>query len=160
QSSFRDSLQFLQSNSYAYNLYQFYIDNPDSSKLKYHLDLTNRVDYLAKGNEYRTSTDGRQANFKTQYSQNNGNRLLVNVTYRELTIKDTSLTTTKPEHSLLTRFEYDYTFLKRVFAANTYYQVGSGQELVRDYQFIETRPGQGVYAWYDFNGNEIQENNE
>ncbi|HLP31973.1 MAG TPA: hypothetical protein VK202_00795, partial [Bacteroidia bacterium] len=33
-------------------------------------------------------------------------------------------------------------------------------ELVRDFQYVEVRPGQGLYAWYDFNENEVQENNE
>lgn len=160
ESSFRDSTKFLQSNSYAYNQWQVYLDNPDSARLQFHLDYTNRTDFLVKNNEYTQSTEGKQVNFKTQLNTAKGNRLLVSLIYRELAIRDTSLTKTQPENSLLSRIEYDFRFLKKVFNSNTYYQIGSGQELVRDFQYIETRPGQGVYAWYDFNNNSVQENNE
>jgi hypothetical protein len=160
ESSFRDSTKFLQSNSYAYNQWQVYVDNSDTVKVKFHLDYTSRTDYLTKNNEYTISTDGKQVNFKTQFSTNDRNRLLVSIIYRELAIRDTSVTKTQPENSLLSRIEFDFRFLKKVFNSNTYYQVGSGQELVRDFQYIETRPGQGVYAWYDFNNNSVQENNE
>lgn len=160
ESGFRDSSQFLQASSYAFNQYNAFINNTDTSRFRFRIDLTQRLDYLANNNSFKNSTDAKTGNIKTEWNQQNGNRLLLNVTYREFKIKDTALIKTAPENSLLARVEYEYTFAKRVFSANTYYQVGSGQELVRDFQYVEVRPGQGLYAWYDFNENEVQENNE
>lgn len=160
ESAFRDSTKFLQANSYAFNQYNAFISNKDTSRFRFRVDLTQRLDYLSKFNEFKNSTDAKTGNLSTSWNGNKGNRLLLNVTYREFRIKDTALIKTAPENSLLARAEYDYTFVKRVFAASTYYQVGSGRELVRDFQYVEVRPGQGLYAWYDFNENGIQENNE
>jgi hypothetical protein len=160
ESAFRDSTKFLQANSYAFNQYNAFISNKDTSRFRFKVDLTQRLDYLSSFNEFKNATDARTGNLATSWNGNKGNRLLLNVTYREFRISDSTLVKTAPENSLLARAEYDYTFVKKVFAASTYYQVGSGRELVRDFQYVEVRPGQGLYAWYDFNENGIQENNE
>ena len=50
--------------------------------------------------------------------------------------------------------------IKKVFSANTYFQIGSGNELRKDYQYLEVPAGQGIYIWKDFNDDGKQQLNE
>ena len=157
-----DTNSVLLSNSYGYNIYKVYIDNPVNANLLYHADYTLREDRLPalSGEGFSNSTDGQSVNTSLQRNGNKGSRLLFNFTYRELDIKDAALTSIAPDKSILGRVEYDIRFLKKIFASNTYYQVGTGQEQRREFSYLEVLPGQGVYAWIDYDSNGIQSLNE
>lgn len=160
QSLFRKNSDTILTGSYGFNQYGWYVRNIDTSSLRYKLEYTQRIDLLPTINSLAQSTNGQNINASTEWIQKNGNRLSGNITYREFRISNNTLTTLQPERTILSRIEYDYSFLRRVFVANTYYQVGSGQELRRDYQYVEVLVGQGQYVWKDFNENGKQELNE
>lgn len=160
ESSYRRSADSLERGSFAYNQYTFYLRNTDSTNLRYGIQVAQREDYQPKQNEFNTASLARSVNANLEYTQANLNRLAASFTYRDFEVKDTNFTQLKPERTILSRVEYDYSFLKRVFTANTYYQLGSGQELRRDFQFVEVPPGQGSYVWRDFNKDGIQGLNE
>jgi hypothetical protein len=150
----------LLSGSYRYDQYGAFIRNTDSTALKYRLEYNHRIDYLPRNSEFGQSTVGRSLTGSSDLNQRNGNRLSASFTYREFEIKDTTIIRVQPEKTILARIEYDYSFVKRVFTANTYYQIGSGQELRRDFQYVEVAVGQGQYVWKDFNGNGTQQLDE
>lgn len=160
ESNYRKSSDSLERGSFAYNQLTFYTRNTDSTNLRYGIQYAQREDYQPKQNEYNTASLARSVNANLEYTQRNFNRLSANFTYRNFEVKDTLFTNLKPEQTVLSRIEYDYSFLRRVFTANTYYQLGSGQELRRDFQFIEVPTGQGVYVWRDFNKDGVQGLNE
>lgn len=161
ESNFRLSSDTLLSGSYAYQQYGMYVRSKDSiTNLRYRLEYSQREDYLPRNTEFISATSGRNITGTGEWFQKNGNRLGLNFTYRELIVKDSLITAIQPEQTILTRLEYDYSFLKRVFSANTYYQIGSGQELRRDFQYIEVPVGQGIYIWKDFNGDGVRQLNE
>lgn len=151
KSSFFNQSDTLLTGSYAYNQYSVFIMNADTARIKFKTSYTERADFLPRGTAFATSTVGKTFNTNADWMQKNGNRLSAGFTLRELVIKDTTITALKPEQTALARLEYDYAFLKRVFTANTYYQIGKGQELRRDFQYIEVLVGQGQYVWRDFN---------
>jgi hypothetical protein len=159
-SSFKWNGDTLLPTSFAFTQYAVYLKNADSTQLKYLLQYTEREDELPKTKEYATSTLGRNFNANAEYTQENGNRFTLNANYRQLIVKDTTFSKLAPEKTVLVRLEYDYGFFRRLVVANTYYQVGSGQELRRDFQYIEVFPGQGVYVWKDFNNDGIKQLNE
>ncbi|MBP9186156.1 MAG: hypothetical protein KBE91_04040 [Bacteroidia bacterium] len=159
-SYFKQNSDTLLGGSYGYNQFGGYITNVDSNKVKYRLDYNKRTDLLPRFNDLAQSTIGHNFNASADVRQNNGNRLAGSLNYREFIIEDTLITTLKPERTILARIEYDYSFLKRVFVANTYYQIGSGQELRRDFQYVEVLVGQGQYVWKDFNKDGAQQLNE
>jgi hypothetical protein len=160
QSEFRKANDTLLNGSYAYQQYGFYLRNNDSSQTNYKLEYNERDDYRANATDYTLSTKGRTATAEASLMQRNMNRLSASATYREFQILDTFVSGLLPEKTILSRIEYDYSFLKRVFSANTYYQIGSGNELRRDFQYLEVQPGQGQYVWKDFNGDGIPTLNE
>lgn len=160
KSLFRKNSDSLLSGSYAFQQLGWFLHNMDTSQLKYKLEYTYRSDLLPVIDKMSASTVAQSVNIGVELIERNSNRLTANITYREFEIKNTGLTSANPEQTMLSRIMYDYSFLKRVIVANTYYQIGSGQELRRDYQFVEVLPGQGQYIWKDFNANSKPELNE
>lgn len=157
QSRFVKSADSLLSGSFQYIQQSYFVRNIDSQYFKARVSYTQREDYSPIGNEFKAATSGKNINSNMQWIQKNFNRLAIDFTFREFSIKDTTFSKLKPEQTLLTRIEYDYGFLRRVFTANTYFQLGSGNELRRDYQYLEVPVGQGLYVWKDFNGDGKQQ---
>lgn len=160
QSLYRNTNDTLLTGSYAYDQYAVYFKKKDSLALAYQLEYKYREDYLPMHTGMLHATTGQQVSAATQYTQANMNRLSLEVNYREFSLHNTSLSTYTPEKTILTRIEYDYGFLRRVFTGNVYWQAGSGNELRRDFQFVKVPIGQGMYLWKDFNDDGMQTTNE
>ncbi|MES2560552.1 MAG: hypothetical protein V4590_12480 [Bacteroidota bacterium] len=160
ESNYRKAQDSLERGSFAYGQVTFYTRNTDSTNLRYGAQYAQREDYQPRLNQYDLASLSRSVNANMEYTQKNFNRLSANFTYRDFEVRDTNFTKLKPERTILSRVEYDYAFLKRVFTANTYYQLGSGQELRRDFQFVEVPFGQGIYVWKDFDKDGTQALNE
>ena len=62
--------------------------------------------------------------------------------------------------TLLSRVDYTANFLKGGITNSTFYEISTGQELKREYSYLEVAPGQGSYTWQDYNSNGIKELNE
>ncbi|MCL4856295.1 MAG: hypothetical protein KJZ55_03315, partial [Flavobacteriales bacterium] len=81
--------------------------------------------------------------------------------YRKLYILEPNLTTEKPDENILSRVEYNARFLKSAVTSNTFYQIGSGLEVKKEFSFVEVQPGQGTHAYLgDLNGNGASDLNE
>lgn len=160
QSLFLRNTDSLQIGSYGYYQYGAFIKNLDSAQLRYKMEYTQRKDLLPAFTRLNDASLSNNLNASGDFTQKNGNRFSGSVTYREFIVSKQASTTLKPERTILARLEYDYAFYKRVFVANTFYQIGSGQELRRDFQFIEVLVGQGQYVWKDFNTDGTQQLNE
>ena len=66
----------------------------------------------------------------------------------------------KPESSITARIEDNFKLLKGSISSTTFYEIGSGLEIKKEYVFVEVAAGQGVYSWTDYNGNGIKEIDE
>ena len=80
--------------------------------------------------------------------------------YRELKILDSILAGQTPENTLLGRIEHELRAFKGAITLNTFYEVGSGLELKREFLYIQVNDGQGIYTWIDYNGDGIKDLNE
>lgn len=154
----------LLSNSYQFWEWRAYLQNADSSINKYGIFYNQRTDYAAKAVSQASLLN------KSAYAENYGayfellkdpnKQFKINTTYRRLTIVDSTLTLQKPDNSIVSRVEYNIRLLKGVIFSNSFYEIGSGLEVKKEFSFIEVAPGQGVYAWIDYNSNNIKELNE
>jgi len=71
------------------------------------------------------------------------------------------LSNLKPENTLLNRAEYNFKMADGALSGSSFYEVGSGLELKKEFSFIEVPPGQGVYAYIgDLNKNDAKDLNE
>jgi len=154
----------LLASSYKFWEWQAYIQNADTSKNRYGVYYKNRTDYAIKNilgetNLNLAATGESYGAYFETYSQKNS-QLKINVAYRKLFINDTLITLQKPDNTLVGRIEYNFRLLKGLIFSNTFYEIGSGLELKKEYSFIEVPPGQGIYTWIDYNENGIKELNE
>lgn len=150
----------LLSNSFSFFEWEAFAMNPDTSKIKYSLNYKIRDDKLPQNNSFHKASRGESIGFNFNLSGNNKNRLKLNASYRKLTISDSLLTNNKAENTLVGRLEYFTKRFKGFIVSNTFYEVGSGIEVKKEYSYIEVADGQGVYSWTDFNSNGIKELDE
>jgi hypothetical protein len=87
-------------------------------------------------------------------------RLSINAIYRNLEIIDTNLTEQQDEQTILGRLEHSIKLKKGLFSSSTFYEIGNGMEVKKEFTYIEVPAGQGVYSWTDYNENGIRELNE
>ncbi len=151
----------LLSNSYQFWEWQTYIQNADTTKNHYGLYYKQRTDYAVK-NDFGNTNLNRSA-FAESYGgfleliKNPNNQLKINTAYRRLKTFDSLQ---KPDNSLVSRIEYNLRLFKGVIYSNTFYEIGSGLEVKKQFSYIQVPVGQGVYVWNDYNFNGVKELNE
>lgn len=156
----------LLSQSYQFWEWQGYIQNSDTTKNKYGIYYKQRIDYGAKNTlgltSLNRSTYGETYGGFLDLNQNPNSQFKLTVNYRTLKIIDSTilLIPQKTENTLISRVEYNFTLWRGLVNSNSFYEVGSGLEVKKQFSYIEVQPGQGPYTWNDYNNNKIKELNE
>ncbi len=155
----------LLSNSYQFWEWQGYAQNSDTTKNKYGINYKQRTDYGTKNDNGLTalnkSTFGETYGAFLELNQNPSSQLKITGTYRSLQIIDSLLSTQKkPEKTLISRLEYNFKLWHGLLSSNSFYEIGSGLEVKKQFSYLEVAAGQGVYTWIDYNDNKIKELNE
>ena len=156
--TFRDSI--LRPASYQFFDYQFYLANSDSIKNRYQIFFRERYDQRSDSLQLIPIAKARSIGGEIAITQFKQQKLTVLGSYRELTILDSVLANQTPENTLLGRIEHDMKILKGALTMNTFYEVGSGLELKREFLYIQVNDGQGIYTWIDYNGDGVKDLNE
>ncbi len=151
----------IQLNSYSYDKMQVYVSSSDTSKIRYRLETGRRYDSNALAGKLKGSTVADEAGGQAEFIINPRNRLKLTASYRNLTVTDTAVTKILPEETFLSRLEYNTVLLKGMISSQTIYEVGTGQELKREYAFVEVAPGTGTHTYAgDYNGNGVKDLDE
>lgn len=145
--------------------YQFWewegsISNADSSKNKIKLFYKERRDKLAYSDALKDSTYAQSVGLQSSIYSIKNNPITILVTYRKLELKNVVGPFLKPDNTLLNRLEYNPQYFKGLLSSSIFYETGYGVENKREFYYLEVVPGQGQYAWNDYNGNGIKELNE
>lgn len=161
----RNSLFFpatdsLMPSAFANHTSVFYVTNADTAKIRYKADISRRYDYAVKYNIFFNSTIADDVTGALEFNMKNSSRLAITTTYRKLQITDTLLSSLETDNNLLNRIEYNASFLKGAVVTTTFFEVGSGQELKREYAYVLVADGTGVFAWNDYNNDGIQQLDE
>ncbi len=150
----------LSAASFAYNEWQVYAENSDTTKVNFTLFYKERIDKLPTIAILKQSSTAKNIGFTLKLIKNTNNKLSISNTYRKLYIDDTLLTTQKADETILSLLEHSLKLFKGAISLTTYYETGSGYEVKKEYSYLEVAQGQGVYAWTDYNGNGVKELNE
>jgi hypothetical protein len=150
----------LLNNSFFYHKYKFFITNPDTSSIDYEISYANRNDFLPFNGKMEYTSRSKDVSGSFNWTENSNQALQSTITYRELDIQNDSITDNKPEKSLIGRTNYTLQLMKGFANISTTYEISSGLTPKKEYAFLKVAPGQGVYAWSDYNNNSIKELNE
>jgi hypothetical protein len=145
--------------------YQFWewegsVSNADSSKNNVKLFYKERRDKLAYGNQLKDSTFATNIGLQSSIYSIKNNPITVLITYRKLELRNVVGSFLKPDNTVLSRVEYNPRYFKGLITAGLFYETGYGLENKKEFYYLEVAPGQGQYAWNDYNGNGIKEINE
>ncbi|MBI2258816.1 MAG: hypothetical protein HYU67_07955 [Flavobacteriia bacterium] len=141
----------LKTTSYLFYDYEFSLSNADSSKINYKTFYRERIDQRSDSHRLKKAAKAKSTGIELMFNLIKGQKLNLLIHYRELKINDQSLISQTPENTLLGRIDFDQNFFKNSISLNTFYEVGSGLELKREFQYIKVADGQGVYTWNDYN---------
>ena len=155
--SFSDSLI---PRSYQFWEWEGSVSNADSSKNNIKLFYKERRDKLAYGNQLKDSTFATNIGLQSSIYSIKNNPFTILVTYRKLELKNVVGTFLKPDNSVLSRLEYNPRWFKGLITTGLFYETGYGLENKREFYYLEVAPGQGQYAWNDYNANSMKEINE
>lgn len=156
----RDALIGLNSQSYSFFDYQFYLQNADSSQKLLKVFFRDRFDWRPDSTRFGTAARGTTIGSEIKMIQKQGNSLGFILGMRRLQALDTSLMNIVPDNSLIGRIEYNFKSPKGALSFDTYYEIGSGLEQKRNFIYLEVNSGQGVYAWVDYNADGVKDLNE
>lgn len=148
-------------NSFLWNQYTFYIKSNDTSKLRFGADYSKRSDYAVTGNTFQQATEAQTLSAHGEWSPKPAIQIRWHTAYRELFIKDTTLTSQKQDQSLLGRAEYNFIIKKGFITTQTLYEIGSGQQQKIQFTYVQVPAGQGIYTYAgDYNNNGVKDLNE
>ncbi|MFY7944823.1 MAG: hypothetical protein ACOVNZ_09585 [Crocinitomicaceae bacterium] len=160
RNDFRDSSNKIRANSYQFFDYQFYFSSGDSSKTYFKLFYRERYDQRADSIQLKPVAKAITAGGELKLANLKNQRLNLIGAYRSLLVSDTVLLSQTPENSMVGRIEYEAKWWKNALTWNTFYEVGSGLEQKREFQYLKVNDGQGIYTWVDYNGDGIKDLNE
>lgn len=153
-------LDTLESNSFKYTVYGSELNFKKENNINIIFSGNQRIDHLPFNNKLNKVTRANNAGAKLKFGNTKGTTFLWNSVFRELKIESPSLITQEPENTLLNRFDYKFKLLKGLINSSSFFEIAAGSELKRQYQFIEVNPGQGNFAWIDFNNDSIKDISE
>lgn len=150
----------LSNQSYSFYDYEFYVSNADSAKFDYRLFYRERIDLRSDSVRLIHAAKAKNAGGEISVKSNTQNINFI-LNYRELSVENAAIINNQtPENTLLGRVDYELKLWKSAFTWNTFYEIGSGLELKREFQYVKVNDGQGIYTWIDYNEDGIKDLNE
>jgi hypothetical protein len=145
--------------------YQFYdakafLASSDSIINKYEVFYQQRYDWRPDSSVLTKSAKAQNFGISSQFLKNKNNIFKVNVNYRILDVLDTTLIDVKPENTILSRLENHLKLYKGVISSHTFYELGSGLELKKEFIYLQVNAGQGTYSWNDYNADGVKDLDE
>ena len=150
----------LSTNSYQWYDWQVYVTQSDSSQNAFRVFYRERYDWKSDTSRLKGAAMGRSIGAEYNWITNKRSKLNTLFSYRSLEIKNKDLIDQQAENTFLGRVDYNLKLWKGALTSNTFYEVGSGLELKKEFLYIEVNAGQGVYTWIDYNNDGIKDLNE
>lgn len=146
--------------SFGFSVIELFLKSNQAKLNKWGVSYMTRKDLLPKQNNLSSVNRSDNYSLFTELMKSEHHKFRLTGTYRNLTVIDETLSKQKGDKSIIGRAEYLVNEFKGFLNGNLLYEVGSGQELKREYTYVEVPVGQGFYTWIDYNNNGITELNE
>lgn len=151
----------LTASSFEFNSWSVFMHNADTTINKFMISYKQRADNAPLVTDFSATTFAEDITFSMDLLKHKNHKFRSKFTYRKLDILSTTLSTLTPEENILARIEYVAKFLKGAITSNTYYEIGSGLEVKKEFAYVEVQPGQGTHAYIgDVNENGVKDLNE
>ncbi len=147
----------LQASSYRFYDWKVFISTLDSSRNKFEIYYRERYDWFSDSVRLNKSAKAQNIGAEAQLLKNRNNVIKLNLNYRKLDVLDTALFNSKPENTILNRLEHVLRLWKGAVTSTTFYELGSGLELKREFIFLEVNSGQGTHTWIDYNNDGVKD---
>ena len=146
--------------AFSFDVSTLYLQNAAESKRPFKLDYTLRRDRAPDSNQFKQITLGQTLSLQTAQTTWKNQELKATLSYRNMQVNDSSLTKLKPEETLLGRLEYNAQIKQGALAITCLYELGAGQEIKREFSYVQVPAGQGQYVWRDYNQDGLKQLNE
>ncbi|PXY44807.1 hypothetical protein [Flavobacterium hydrophilum] len=140
--------------SQRFSEYGVFVGRGDSTKVFVELGYLRRKNDSLQNGLLQHVSNSQTYFLKSKLIQNKKTDLAVYASYRNL---DFTAADRKNEPSLNARVLYNDRFFNQFLQIGTVYETSSGTIAQQEYTYLEVPAGQGVYAWNDYNGNNVQE---
>lgn len=146
--------------SFSFETISAFIKSNQQKNNKWGFTYFTRADKLPSQKQLEQIDRSHNYNLTADFLNNPKHLIRLNITFRELNVTNQTLTTIKPDNSLLGRLEYNINEWKGFVTGFVLYELGAGQEQRRDFSYLEVQAGRGQYAWNDYNADGIPQLNE
>ena len=146
--------------SYRFHEWQGWLGSREDGRFTWRSFYGQRTDRFPRSNGLLLANEAREYGVEGGWSSTKNARFKWNIRRRTLAIVDSTLTTDRPEETLLGRIETGADLFKGLFNGQLFYETGSGLEQARQFIYLEVPPGQGTYIWVDYNGDGVRDLNE
>lgn len=146
--------------AYRFHEWQTFVGSKEEKKLQWKVFYGERTDQLPARNELLLSTEAQQYGLEGSWQGAGNKRIAWNVRRRTLTVSDSTLSSQRPEETLLGRVDAGADLFKGLLGGQVFYETGSGLEQARQFVYIQVPAGQGTYVWVDYNEDGVKDLNE
>ncbi len=150
----------IRNTSFYYDLGRLYLRKAANDQLNLELSYQKRIDYTPTGRKFSELSLADDVALKAKWTGGKKSILDATFTFRNLDIKVPNLIPSDGGLNYVGRINHQLNLGNGALRTTTLYEVSSGQEPRRTFQYLKVDPGQGVYTWIDLNDDGIQQINE
>jgi len=151
-----DSLTLL---TQKFNAYEVFTGIGDSTKVFAEIGYQYRENDSVQNNLLSRVNTSNTYYLKSKLFNTTNTQLSIYANYRNVQFEDEvdSGEALEDEQSLSARVSYTQRLFKNAIVFSTSLESNSGVIPQQEFTYLEVEPGQGIYTWNDYNGNNIQE---
>ncbi|MDH3651664.1 MAG: hypothetical protein OEQ53_18415, partial [Saprospiraceae bacterium] len=146
--------------SFYHDLARLYLRRATSERLSLEVSFQKRWDYLPVSEDFELATIGDDFSLSGRWKAGKTSVLDGIFTLRNLEIRPDFDGGQQKGLNYLSKINHQLTLWDGAVRSNTIYEISSGQEPRRTFQYLKVDPGTGVYTFLDLNGDGIQKVNE
>lgn len=148
---------FLSENSFRWDELRFKAGVGDTARLFVELDYYTRRDDSARLGSLQRMSRSQGWELRSKLIEKKDERLMLSLHWR--TVKP-EYEKGRDEHYLTGNARWYRNLFRGGMVINVYYELGSGVEPQREFEYVKVTDGTGIYKWVDYNGDGIPQLDE